>query len=120
MTGEKESGAGCCCSTNSKKAVPSETAGCCNVPGKATVETVDSGCCGTKVAALNDVMSEKRQLNIEFMYLDLSVCVPCQGTENSLEEAISEVSQVLKATGVEVAVHKINIQSEEQLNLEKM
>lgn len=55
-----------------------------------------------------------RYVNIEFMYLDLSVCTWCQSTESNLEEAISEVAHVLKAAGVDVKVKKIHIQSEEQ------
>lgn len=57
---------------------------------------------------------KRRNLNIEFMYIDLSVCMRCQGTESNLEEAVTEVAQVLKATGVDVNVKKIHIQSEEQ------
>ncbi|MCM1567236.1 MAG: DUF2703 domain-containing protein [Dehalobacter sp.] len=57
---------------------------------------------------------EKRRLDIEFLFLDLNVCVPCRGTDSSLEEAISEVSSVLEATGIEVDVRKIHVQSEEQ------
>jgi O-phosphoseryl-tRNA(Cys) synthetase len=45
--------------------------------------------------------------------LDLSVCTRCQGTDNSLDEALAEVSKVLEATGVEVIVNKINVISEE-------
>lgn len=39
-------------------------AGCCSC---------GSGCCGQE--------QEKRQIIIEFLYLDLSVCKRCQGTE---------------------------------------
>lgn len=58
--------------------------------------------------------SEKRKLAIDFLFLDLGVCTRCQGSESSLEEAITEASQVLQATGVEVIVNKIHIQNEEQ------
>ena len=58
--------------------------------------------------------SIQRNLDIEFMYLDLSVCTWCQSTESNLEEAIAEVAQVLKATGVKVNVNKVHIQSEQQ------
>lgn len=56
----------------------------------------------------------ERKLEIELLYLDLDVCERCQGTEKSLEEALAEVSRVLEATGVEVEVKKIHVQSEEQ------
>jgi len=57
---------------------------------------------------------KRRNLNIEFMYIDLSVCTRCQGTESNLEKAVAEVAQVLRATGVDVNVKKIHVQSEEQ------
>ncbi len=81
---------GCCCSTNSSCCSPQES-----------LTQADH----TKV--------EKRKINIDFLYLDLNVCVPCRGTENSLEEAISEVTKVLEATGVEVTVNKIQVENEE-------
>ncbi len=62
----------------------------------------------------SDIFEQSRSLDIEFMYLDLSVCTWCQSTESNLEEAIAEVALVLKATGVNVNVKKIHIQSEEQ------
>ncbi|MCF6096058.1 DUF2703 domain-containing protein [Thermovorax subterraneus] len=59
----------------------------------------------------NDVV-KKKKIVIDFMYLDLSVCDRCQGTEDSLEEAIAEVKRVLELTGIEVVVNKIHIDSE--------
>jgi hypothetical protein len=59
--------------------------------------------------------NEKRRiLKIEFMYIDLSMCTRCQRTKLNLEEAVAEVAQVLKATGVDISVRKIHVQSEEQ------
>ncbi len=58
--------------------------------------------------------TRQKQLVIEFLYADLSVCTRCRETDRNLEEAISEVAQVLRATGVDVVVKKIHVQSEEQ------
>ena len=55
----------------------------------------------------------KKRVVIDFLYLDLSVCEWCQGTDKSLEEALNDVSSVLQASGIEVAVNKINVTSEE-------
>lgn len=63
------------------------------------------GCCSPK--------QEKKKIEIEFLYLDLNTCQRCMGAESSLEEAIKEVSVVLKAAGYEVLVNKINITSPE-------
>lgn len=81
---------GCCCNTNST---------CCTTGG-----TTQS----------NHLQAEKRKINIDFLFLDLRVCVPCRGTETSLEEAIVEVAKVLEATGVEVVVNKIKVENEDQ------
>lgn len=62
-----------------------------------------SGCCGAGVGA------ERRQVIIDFLYLDLSVCTRCQGTDQSLEEGLQEVSKVLESAGVDVVVNKQKI-----------
>ncbi|WP_202943741.1 DUF2703 domain-containing protein [Heliomicrobium modesticaldum] len=67
------------------------------------------GCCGST----QDSKVDKRRIVIDFLYLDLSVCTRCRGTDANLDEALAEVSQVLEATGVEVIVNKINVKNEE-------
>lgn len=57
--------------------------------------------------------TDRKQLVIDFLYLDLNVCERCQGADKNLEEAVSEVSPVLKAAGYEVTVNKVNITSKE-------
>jgi hypothetical protein len=76
----------------------------------------DSACCGPQVESpqASGTRAEKRRLNIDFLYLDLSVCKRCQNTESTLEEAIEEVARVLETTGVEVALNKTHVTSEEQ------
>ena len=63
-----------------------------------------SGCCTPQSA---------KKVIIDFLYLDLSVCGRCQGAEKNLDEAISEVSGVLKAAGFEVIVNKVNVKTRE-------
>jgi len=72
----------------------------------------NSGCsCGS--ANCCPPKAEKKQLFIDFLYLDLNVCERCQGADKNLEEAVSEVSPVLTAAGYEVTVNKVNITSNE-------
>lgn len=66
------------------------------------------GCCGS----IAEISVEKRKIAIDFLYLDLSVCTRCQGTDTSLDEALAEVSKVLEATGTEVILNKVNVDSE--------
>lgn len=56
---------------------------------------------------------ENKKINIDFLYLDLSVCQRCQGTEDSLDGAIEDVSAVLKAAGYDITVNKIHISTKE-------
>jgi hypothetical protein len=70
----------------------------------------NSGCCTPE----QTIPTEKRRINIDFLYLDLSVCAPCQGAESILDEAIKDVANILELTGVEVLVNKVNVTNEEQ------
>jgi hypothetical protein len=56
----------------------------------------------------------RRKIEIEFLYIDLTVCTRCLGTDANLQEALSEVSRVLEVAGVEVSLRKILVESEEQ------
>ena len=75
-------------------------AGCC---------TGGEVCCGNKEQSKFD----KNKVTIDFLYLDLSVCIRCQGAENSLDEALKDVGKVLEATGIDVHVNKINVNTKE-------
>jgi len=52
------------------------------------------------------------QLIIDFLYLDLSRCTRCRGTDRSLEAALAAAGDVLAAAGVKVKVRKVHIRSE--------
>jgi len=81
------------------------------------IVSVGNSCCSCGPGCCGDAPKEsgvkKRSIVIDFLYLDLSVCTRCQGTDTSLDEALAEVSKVLEATGVEVVVNKINVTNEE-------
>jgi len=53
--------------------------------------------------------TKKHPITIDFLFLDLSVCTRCQGADTSLDQALAEVAGVLAATGIEVLVNKINV-----------
>jgi hypothetical protein len=56
----------------------------------------------------------EKHITIDFMYLDLSACTRCRGTDSSLEEAVQEVAKKIETIGIRVDVNKIHITSEEQ------
>ena len=70
-------------------------------------------CCGSPSQPGNKPVKRKR-LDIDFLYLDLSTCTRCQGTDSTLSESVEEVCRVLEATGTQVNLHKIHVKSEAQ------
>ncbi len=82
--------------------------GCCETQRNNTCCSTNCGC------EEQDYEVEKKKIIIDFMYLDLSICTRCQGTEDSLEEAIEDVAKVLELAGAEVIVNKVHIDSKEK------
>lgn len=56
----------------------------------------------------------KKRLDIDLMYIDLTVCDRCQGTEQNLDEAIASVEPLLNSAGYSVNLNNILVESEEQ------
>ena len=54
-----------------------------------------------------------KTINILLLYLDLSVCDPCQGTESTLEKSIDEAAKILKESGYGINLEKIHIKTKE-------
>lgn len=50
---------------------------------------------------------------IDFLFLDLSQCTRCQGTDDTLENALKEVASQLECKGYKVVVNKVLINTEE-------
>ena len=53
------------------------------------------------------------RIEIEFLYLDLTVCTRCRGTDANLETALRAAQEVLQASGADVATRKVLVDSEE-------
>ncbi|HEY7436772.1 MAG TPA: DUF2703 domain-containing protein [Methylomirabilota bacterium] len=53
-------------------------------------------------------------LTIEFLYLDVTRCGRCRGTAEQLDDVLPLIRPVLEATGFDVHVERIHVQSEEQ------
>jgi hypothetical protein len=54
-----------------------------------------------------------RQLEIEFLFLDLDVCTRCKRTDANLETAFRMLQEVLQTSGTEVSTRKVLVDSEE-------
>jgi hypothetical protein len=53
-------------------------------------------------------------VRIDFLFLDLTTCTRCRGTDHSLGEALTVVADVLQVAGIEVEVNKVHVASAEQ------
>ncbi|WP_428911138.1 DUF2703 domain-containing protein [Niallia sp. Krafla_26] len=78
------------------------------------VRTEGSCGCGMDNFKTKEEQQEKKQLIIDFMYIDLQVCTRCKGTEQNLNDAINEVSTLLRTIGYDVVINRILIENEEQ------
>lgn len=113
-TGKSES---CCDEPGAVKETTSAAEAACCPPSREAMKTKDdSACCGPQVESppASGTRAGKRRLTIDFLYLDLSVCERCRDTESTLEGAIEEVARILQTTGIEVALNKIHVTTEEQ------
>jgi Domain of unknown function (DUF2703) len=54
------------------------------------------------------------RLRVDFLFLDLTTCTRCRGTEQSLESALAVVRDLLAAIGVVVEIDKIHVESAAQ------
>lgn len=70
-------------------------------------------CCSGSDDCCTPKQHTAKKFIIDFLYLDLSICTRCQGADKALDEAIADVSHVLKAAGYDVAVNKVNITTKE-------
>lgn len=90
-----------------------KTGGCSCGQGAEAAHSCGSGCsCGSDCDG-QLVYTTERQIIIDFLYLDLNVCSRCQGTDTVLDDALTEIAQLLKAIGAEVVVNKINVLTED-------
>ena len=55
-----------------------------------------------------------RRVVIEFLYINLTTCSRCLGTDAQIEAALALVRPVLATTGIEVELRKILVESEAQ------
>ncbi|MEL7648304.1 MAG: DUF2703 domain-containing protein [Sedimentibacter sp.] len=77
--------------------------------------TNGSGCCSGSLGCCSgsrETNVERKRITIDFLYLDLSVCTRCQGAESNLDDALKNVSNVLEATGTDVVINKVNVNTE--------
>jgi hypothetical protein len=58
---------------------------------------------------MNAVPKPARRIKLEFLYLDLTSCGRCQGTEQTLDEALRAAQDALDALNVTVDLRKLHV-----------
>ncbi len=84
---------------------------CCSGPDCCSDSTVVSSKQTTETTL--PVENPTRRIAIDFLYLDLEVCTRCQGTDDTLDQAVAEVSGLLRSAGIEVVINKVNVNTAE-------
>lgn len=64
--------------------------------------------CNSRKQLKND-----KGLVIEFLYLDLSICERCQGTDTVIDESVADLKNILNEVGYSVCLTKTHIRSEQ-------
>lgn len=80
-------------------------------------EACCSGATNTAEPCCEAVAKSKAVLTpvvVQLLFLDLSTCTRCQGTDLILEEAAHDVASVAAARGAEVRIEKIHVETPEQ------
>ena len=60
------------------------------------------------------VITPTRKVGLKFLYLDLTTCDRCIGTDSSLSQAVALLSPVLREIGVEIDFRKTLVESKDK------
>lgn len=60
-----------------------------------------------------ETLEQKKKIMIDFLYLDLSICQRCQGTETNMDAALEDVAKILDTQGYEIEMKRIHVNSRE-------
>jgi hypothetical protein len=58
-------------------------------------------------------IGDPHTVRIDFLFLDLTTCTRCRGTDHNLGAALTAVADVLTAAGIEVKVNKVHVATED-------
>jgi len=87
---------------------------CCSTQQKACQTSCCGGSADNKIDSSATQGEKGEKLLIELLYIDLTTCDRCLGTEASLDEAIAMVTPLLASAGWLLEVKKILVETEEQ------
>jgi hypothetical protein len=65
-------------------------------------------------AAAPAALDTALKIRIDLLFLDLTTCSRCMGTDQNLDAALETIRQVMQVTGATVEVHKTLVETEQQ------
>ena len=109
------------CSATPEATSPTKSSECCT-PAKPAAQTSKESCCTSSTPApastccaspASGTTAALKPVAVQLLFLDLSTCKRCQGTDSILDEAVRDVG-VAEARGFQVRVEKIHVETEDQ------
>lgn len=105
----------CCCGGEEK--VEKKDSCCCGGEAKAEESSScccggDSDCCSDEDVADDPNMGHKEVVIVDYLYLDLSVCERCQGTDERVAKAVELVRPIMDMAGYNIVMNKVEIADE--------
>lgn len=73
----------------------------------------DDECCSDSSSANDPNLEHKKMVVIDYLYLDLSVCDRCQGTDERVFQAVEKLRGVMEDAGYNLIVNRIEIENED-------
>ena len=72
----------------------------------------ENGCCTPGADADDPNMGHKEVVVVDYLYLDLSVCDRCQGTDERVARAVEQLRPIMDAAGYNIVMNKVLIEDE--------
>ena len=70
-------------------------------------------CCCSCDCSTEKTIENKKEVKVEYLYLDLDTCDRCIGTDTVLEEVMDELKPAFEVAGYHISYNKVEIASEE-------
>lgn len=107
---EEKKESSCCCGGEKHEGKDS----CCCSDGKSDCccGGEQNGCCDPDACTDDPNTGRKEVVIVDYLYLDLSVCDRCQGTDERVAKAVELVRPIMDMAGYNIVMNKVEIENE--------
>ena len=110
-SGSSGSSGSSCCGGSSSSSSSSSGSSCCG-DDDCCCDGDENGCCSPGADADDPNLGHKEVVVVDYLYLDLSVCDRCQGTDERVAAAIEQVRPIMDMAGYNIVLNKVLIENE--------